>query len=277
MKKVVKQSTYWSDNSITETFPAEQEMRPGLIRNVPAGYSIYQLGEDIQLYGKLRDEASDGCPGIYVTPAWDSPDTWFTEGWQLFMYAANLGMTRNNVTTLMGTTAFMMNGTGVGKAGDPRRNYITLEDLDAPLLPRMDKYRLMIRNNYALKVHDSSTFSIWHMDGNREPLMKAGKRPPSHVDDIESGRVSIMDYVYNPFEHFHAWHVCNNLKRKNGQINDSTISPFAHGIIYPWTPDPSQMYTFFPNVSTKQTILISTKLVNKVVGDTYANPYRREV
>ena len=270
----MKQSVFYKDGT-QDDFKLKQ--KPGTIWHVPWGYKIYQLGEDIQLYGKLRDEASDGCPGIFVTDAWDTPDTKFTKEWQLFMYAANVKMRKNNVASLMGDTKFFMNGTGIGNDNEPRVNYILESDMDAPEFPRMDKYRMMVRGLYACRPYDARNLLLWTMNGNNPPLMKPGKRQPRNVQEVEFGLVTIDDYAYNPYTHLFAWHVCNNLKRKNGQINDSTISPFANGATYTWTPDPTQMYTFFPNVTNKARILVERRFMNEVVADFYPSPYRREV
>lgn len=256
---------------------------PGLIHNVPEGYSIYQLGEDPQLYGKIRDEAADGCPGIFLQDSvvWKAVDTWFTEQWQYYMYAANRGMLFNHVSNLMGTWKFMMNGTGIGDDGDPRRNFISDNPreeviVSAPKDPRLDKYRMMIRNSYACKPYDTKYLQVWTQNGNVVPMMKSGKSYPRTIQDVVNGKVTIDDYAYPPEYFLFAWHVCNNLRNNKGSVNNTTISPFAHGLNYSWTPSPNEIYTFFPNVSVKSRILIERRFMNKVEGDTYPNPYRRQ-
>jgi hypothetical protein len=112
------------------------------------------------------------------------------------------------------------------------------------------------------------------MDGTMPPRMKTGKYLPLMIEDIDNGKITINDYFYTPKSHLFAFLVCNNLKRKQGAKDDTIIFPYDNGLIYDWTPSPSEMYSFFPFVSRRKGILSEKKYWNKV--STYGNPYRKQ-
>lgn len=228
---------------------------------LPAGYFLAQIGE--------YQTAPSGNPA--VIPLRDSPDTIFNEQWQLSMYAHNFGMAKNNVADLMGNQKAFMNGTGVGDPNNPRANFITEEDMNADL-PRLKKLITCALNTHAVRDYDDTHYQVWTMDGTKDPLMIAGATKPTSVDDIDSGRVKSSDYVYSPFKSLFAFVVPNNFNTKPGNL--TTISPFPNGLQYPWTPEPDEIYQFFPLVSMKPEPVLSEKSLWRRVT-TYPPYYRR--
>src|SRR5690242_21489944 len=90
--------------------------------DLPVGYSLYQYGDDLQVYGMLRGCAygsgdnTSGCPAVQTLK--NDYDTEFTEQWQYFLYACNLGMSLGAIVSLMGDEKALMNKTGL-REDDP--------------------------------------------------------------------------------------------------------------------------------------------------------------
>jgi hypothetical protein len=244
---------------------------------LPSGYLLYQFGEDLQVLGRVRDEASDGCPAVYILR--DSPDTIFNDQWQLYLYAMNKGMTKNAVSQTMGDNKALMNGTGTGSGSEPRRCIITGEDMNSPEFPRLDKFRVYALNTHACKQYDSGKFQVLTMNGNINPPMKVGRVRPTSIAEIDNGRTTIDDYLYTPRTHPYLFMVCNNMRRKTWNDDGTpvqygyTVFPYANGLVYGWSSAPSEMFTFFPFVSREPVILSPMRFWNKV--DRWVSPYRR--
>lgn len=251
---MTKQTIYFDDNTTLEL--------SSRAFNLPAGYFLAQIGE--------HQQAPSGNPA--VIPLRDLADTVYNEQWQLFHYAHNFGMLKNNVCNPFGYFAALANKTGLGNPNEPKRNYIMEEDLDAPRDFWIDKLRTFSLNTHAVRDYSENYYQVWTMNGAINPIMKPGKPPPSSVADIDSGKVKSTDYVFNPKETLYAFLICNNFNTKLGNL--TTISPFAGGIKYDWTPDPNEIYTFAPLVSKhKEPVLSLKSLWTKVL--VYPSPYRR--
>lgn len=67
-----------------------------------------------------------------VHPLFDQHFTPFTESWQRLSYEMNT-LTKNKWTAVYSFERAFTNSNGFGKPGDPRRNYIKMEDLQEPL------------------------------------------------------------------------------------------------------------------------------------------------
>lgn len=228
---------------------------------LPAGYKLAQIGE--------YQQAPSGNPAVIVLR--DQPDTIFTEQIQYFLYAHNSRMQKNNVADLMGNWKAFMNGTGVGDEKDPRRNYILGEDLSSKDLPRIPKLITCALNTHAVRDYDNKYYQVWTIDGSKDPETITGILPRS-IADIDSGKVSSIDYKYNPMMTPYAFIIPNNYNTKPD--DQSTISPFPHGVQYSWTVEPKEIYQFLPLISMKKEPVLSEKKYWREVL-TYKPYYRR--
>lgn len=230
---------------------------------VPEGYFLAQIGE--------YQQAPSGNPAVIVLH--DEADTVFEDQWQLALYAWNFGMLKNNVAALMGSAKALMNKTGIDNPEEPRENIISGATVPGLPHPWLDKLRTFARATHAVRDYDSTYYQVWTMDGARPPLMKPGRIPPRSVEDIDAGLVRASDYVYSPQFTTWAFMACNNFRTLPG--NQTSISPFAGGITYPWTPAPDEIYTWFPLTSHHTAPVLSPKSLWTRV-DRYQNPYRRQ-
>lgn len=232
---------------------------------LPPGYSLYQCGDDKQIFGGFRGCSTDGCPG--VVPLNDDPDTIFTDPWVIYVAASNFGMPLNAIIALMGTAKAMFNNTGI----PPRRNVLTGSNLDQPS-PRYDKFRTMVLNTHA-GYDDGVKFYPLTMNGRLPPPVKDEALRPKSVEEIND--TTINNYVYLPRTHRHLFVVCNNVKTKLGGVQ--SIFPFDNGMRYSWTGD-NEMYSFLPFVSwfTPEKLASPLSWWNKVPENTvFPSPYRR--
>jgi hypothetical protein len=214
------------------------EYRRELVASAPA-VQLYQYGEDEQVLGGVRSCASaGGCPAVMVLN--DAPDTVFDKQWQFFLYAINPGMPTNAIIALMGDGKALMNNTGIGDDENPRANYISGTDLDAPP-PRLDKLRTFARNLHT-GVEMGQDLLVKTFDGNNPPPLKPGRTYPETLAEV-----NLDNYLITPQTNLEMFLVCNNIQTKPG--NQTSIFPFDNGGRYAWTPQPTEMYSFFPLVS----------------------------
>lgn len=213
---------------------------------------FYQMGDDFQILGKPRDcSYYSSCPGVMVLL--DEPDTFFTFDWQMYLVAINKGMRLNNIAEMMGNNTEFMNGTGVG---NNRRNYITGEDLDAPLDPRLKKLLTCALNTH-MGWDDGTNMYLSYLDGNNPPPMKSGRPRPRNVNEVIP-----EDYLYLPQTHKWLFIDCNTVKWDNAnQRLDYGTAP--NGLIRDWLGD-NTPHIFFPLVSTKSQIVTPLSKWNKI-------------
>lgn len=225
---------------------------------------LYQYGEDEQVLGKIRDCAVDGCPAVMVLN--DDPNTIFDKQWQFFLYAINPGMTLGAITALMGHTKALMNNTGVGNPGSPRANHLEGEDLRSPS-PRLDKLRTFARNIHT-GIELGNDLQVKSFDGNYPPPLKPGRTYPDTLADV-----NVDDYLITPKTNLEMFLVCNNIRTKPG--NQTSISPFDNGGRYDWTPEPAEIYTFFPLVSRFKILSPLENWIKIPPGSPLPSYYRR--
>jgi len=196
----------------------------------------------------------------------DNPDTIFDKQWQFFVYAINPGMPQNAIIALMGDSKALMNNTGIGGSNGPRANYITGQDLDAPA-PRLDKLRTFARNIHT-GMEVGNDLQVMSFDGNNPPPLKPGKTYPETLAEV-----NVDDYLITPRTNLELFLVCSNIKSKPG--NETSIFPFDNGGIYDWTPEPTQMYSFFPLVSRFRILSPLSNWIKIPPGSTPPSHYRR--
>ncbi len=239
------------------------EFRKELIDPTPA-MQLYQFREDAEVLGKIRDCAVQGCPAVMILD--DDPNTIFDKQWQFFLYAINPGMAPNAIGGLMGSTKALMNGTGVGNPQARRANYIEREDLDAPD-PRLDKLRTFARNIHT-GTEVGTDLEVKTFDGNFPPPLKPGKTYPATLADV-----NLDDYLITPRTNLEMFLVCNNIRTKIG--NQTSISPFDNGGQYDWTPEPMELYSFFPLVSRSRVLSPLANWIKIPSGSPLPSYYRR--
>jgi len=225
---------------------------------------LYQYGEDEQVLGEVRGCAAGGCPAVMILK--DNPDTIFDKQWQFFLYAINQGMPPNAIIALMGDGKALMNNTGIGDPNSPRANYISGTDLREPE-PRLDKLRTFARNIHA-GVEMGQDLLVKTFDGNNPPPLKPGKTYPETLAEV-----NLDDYLITPRTNLEMFLVCNNIKTKPG--NQTSIFPFDNGGRYDWTPEPTEMYSFFPLVSKFQILSPLGNWIKIPPGTTPPSHYRR--
>ena len=192
--------------------------------------------------------------------------------WQYFIRAANYGMTPSQVAAKLHYMLALANGTGFGDKNDPRKNYLTNENLDTEALPQFDKVRTFCLSiltgtpGYSLKVGLKQTLSVARdvfggrrsfmalrqsftsltalnvlivktFDGSKLPPLKPGKSYPQRIQDV-----NIDDYLFTPEKNREMFMVCNNINARG------EIVQWSNGAIYPWTKD-GMPYVFMPYVS----------------------------
>jgi hypothetical protein len=158
-----------------------------------------------------------------------------TQDWQYYLRALNPGMSVQHVAAIMGWFRAFCNGTGVGDASDPRRNYLTGEDMDANEDPQFDKVRSCIRS-VVTGIETETEVILDMLDGSSSPPMKPGKQLPQTLAEIR-----LADYLYSPQSH--PWYFFAAVNVEAGRV-----TPFPNGAVYSWTGD-GKPYTFLPHVS----------------------------
>jgi len=230
------------------------------ISNLPAGYFLAQIGE--------YQQADSGYPAVIVLH--DEADTVFEDQWQYYLYAINYGMLKNNVAHLMGDTKAYMNGSGLYDSNEPRENLIMNEDLGEPH-PFYDKLRTNALNTHAARDFDNVYYQIACLNGQAYPPMKLNKVRPKSVADIDSGLVTMDDYLYTPKSHPFYFIACNNFNIKADKT--TAIQPFDGGIVRDYMPS-NDIYSFMPLVTHHTEPVLSKKSLWKKVS-AYQIPYRR--
>lgn len=235
------------------------------VLSAPASQTqLYQYGEDEQVLGAVRNCAEAGCPAVMLLN--DDPDTVFDKQWQFFLYAINPGMALNSISTLMGHQKALMNNTGIGDSENPRANYILGTELDAPP-PRLDKLRTFARNIHT-GVEMGQDLLVKTFDGNNPPPLKPGKSYPNTLSEVK-----LDDYLITPQTNLEMFLVCNNIRAKAD--NQTSIFPFDNGGRYAWTPEPTEMYSFFPLVSRFRIISPLKNWIKLPLGSLLPSYYRR--
>lgn len=230
----------------------------------PPSIQLYQYGEDQQVLGGVRECAAGGCPAVMVLN--DNPDTVFDKQWQFFLYAINPGISLNAISALMGDAKALMNNTGIGDPNSPRANYLTGDNLDSSD-PRLDKLRTFARNIHT-GVEMGQDLLVKTFDGNNPPPLKPGKTYPNTLAEV-----NLDDYLITPQTNMEMFLVCNNIRVK---ANDQTsIFPFDNGGRYTWTPEPTEMYSFFPLVSRFRIISPLRNWIKLPLGSPLPSYYRR--
>jgi hypothetical protein len=257
MAPLSRSISVFSDGSIQDQ-PLDDPVPP-----LPLGYFLAQYGEDKQVLGSVRACASGGCPAVMILN--DAPDTIFDKQWQFFVYAINKVMSLNAIIALMGDAKALMNNTGFGDDADPRRNWLTGNNMDKKD-PRLDKLRTFSRATHAVLDYDATRYKVLTFDGNQPPPLKPGRVYPQTLE-----QVNVDDYLMTPRTHPHLFMDCNNNKNKPGGL--TSIFPFANGAVYYWTVQPGEMFSFFPLVSWFSTVLSPKKNWNRVTA--IGAPYRR--
>ena len=225
---------------------------------------LYQYGEDEQVLGTVRGCAAQGCPAVMVLN--DSPDTIFDKQWQFFLYAINQRMSLNAISGLMGNSKALMNNNGLGDPNNPRANYITGDNIGSPD-PRLDKLRTFARNIHT-GVEMGEDLQVKTFDGNNPPPLKPGKTYPNTLEEV-----NLDDYLMTPQTNLEMFLVCNNIKTK--AENQTSIFPFDHGGKYDWTPEPIEMYSFFPLVSKFKILSPLKNWIKIPLGSSLPSYYRR--
>lgn len=245
---------------------------PGILQKEDQSSSLqyYQVVDDYGIWGRPRDCAYGGCPGVAVMI--DDPDTFFDLHWQMYLVAINQGMRLNNISGLMGSETALMNKTGVG---NNRKNYILHEDLNAPDNPRLDKLRSFCLNTHA--GHDDGiNVYLDHFDGNNLPPMAidplTGKEfsRPRTVEEIIPEHYLILPSMP---KYRHLFLDCNTVKWK---VDTSTLEYgwFTYGIQRDWIGD-NLPHSFFPFVSEKKDVIVSLKKFKKLpLGSAFPSPFR---
>lgn len=205
--------------------------------------------EDLIILGRIRPCASDpdvispgtkGCPAVWVL---DEPNlkVQLNKYWQFYLVAINYNMIPKKVSDVLEYGKALTNGTGFGDPDDPRRNYITEEDVGEPL-PAFDKDRTMSRSMLS-GIEDGNDLIVRTLNGNLPPPLKAGKRQPETLSEINPD-----DYLYMPETDWDLFFACNiiNLQGK--------VIQFPNGGLYPWFFGGTHPVVWMPHVSRESTI-----------------------
>lgn len=225
----------------------------------------YQHLEDKEVFGYIRPcAAGGGCPAVFVL---NEPNTKviFTKDWQYYLIAINYGMDLVDVSALLHYKLAFANGTGFGKDGDPKRNYILERDLNSKRDPSLDKDRTCSRN-IVTGIEVGGMLKLKTFDGNQAPPMKPGKPRPQTIAEIR-----FEDYLYNPRDNREMFVVANEVSTKFG--GNTSVPPFPRGILYSWTND-NFPYSFLPLVSD-EVIYYPLQFLRKVdPKEGIPSPYR---
>lgn len=217
---------------------------------------------DREILGRLRACASTnispntkGCPAVWVL---NEPITKveITKYWQFYLTAINYAMYPSSVLAELGYKRALANGTGYGKPGVNRANWISMSNLSSPN-PLFDKDRSMswavLASADNIIYDDGLLFKdyirggkkiyqkyivIKTFDGRMPPPMKEGKRQPERLSDVR-----IDDYLYNPKDH---WEMFFELKIVN---TAGRLVPFAGGGLYDWYFNGNTPVCFYPHIS----------------------------
>ena len=157
-----------------------------------------------------------------------------SQDWQYFIRAINYGMSLQHVAALFDSWKFAFNNMGFGDPSDPRRNYITGDNLDAPADPYFSKVYTC-----GMSIVEIINGVVTTMDGRYPPFLMPWVSRPRTIQEATPGR-----YFYNPRTHPHLFYACVN------SVNGDPV-PFANGALYPWYKGGREIVTWMPYVSDK--------------------------
>lgn len=216
----------------------------------------------------------ESCPAVWVL---NEPrlKTRITKYWQFYLCAINPGMEPRQVMAQLGYKRVLTNGTGFGDARDPRHNWITGENVNAPD-PAFDKDRTtsrsMIMSLDGIEYDETFQFlGEWKtgyiilktFNGNFAPPMKPGRSNPERLEDAKWD-----DYLYNPKDHWEMFFALSNVNKNTG-----IISPFSGGALYDWYFNRKSPVCFMPHVSREIIKYPLDYLVKLPIGTDRINPY----
>jgi hypothetical protein len=173
----------------------------------------------------------------------ETPGAILNKEWQFYLRAINPGMSVNALTAHLHYQKVVTNQQGFGMDGDPRRNYLKGEDLDAvdregnPAYPRMPKTFtfgeaiVQIKNGF-----------VTTLDGRQPPPLKPAYSQPRVLaeawEDI---------YLYTPRTHPHLFaRAVTSVKTAAGEW---VVRSFPNAALYPWYQDGNTPAFFLPHVS----------------------------
>ena len=222
---------------------------------------FWQHKHDIEL-GGVRDviDGNDpndlkGAPEVFwlVQNAME-----ITKQWQFYIRAINYKMSIQHVSALFGYQKAFTNGHGFGDPTDPRANFLLGEDLNSRL-PKFPKV-FTCGGSVLSGLESGGLFVPRMMNGNKSPLLKAGRTYPNTVDEINPN-----DYFYMPATHPWLFFAANNVK------GSGSVFPFDNGAFYPWLEN--RPFTFMPHVSRFPINYPSSKLKKMSPGLNVPSPY----
>lgn len=242
---------------MTMTFPsalyiAERRYVPA---KVVEPVQLWQHLDDVAIDGKPRDCAP--CPAV-----WPMSDhkVFATRQWQYFIRAINMGRSLQHVAALFGPKLAFTNR----REDDIRRDWLQERNLDRPD-PDLDRVRTC-----SLSVMTGTVagdyLTVKMMDGNGPPPLKAGRRYPYRVEDINPD-----DYLYHP--RTHRWlFFAANISSWDDENKVLHTVPFPNGAVYDWFgPQP---VTWLPHVSRFEVRYPLSKLKKLPPGSDIPSPYR---
>jgi hypothetical protein len=221
----------------------------------PPTVQLWQHKDDIGADGVVRGCAP--CPAV-----WPMSDhkVFITRQWQYFIRAINMGRSLQHVAALFGPSLAFCNR----QKTDIRRDWLQEKDLDRPD-PDFDRVRTC-----SLSVMTGTVagdyLTITMMDGNNPPPLKAGRRYPMAVSQINPD-----DYLYHPRTHRHLFFAANISKWDDEEKVLNTV-PFPNGAVYDWTGD-GRPYTWLPHVSRFQVHYPLVNLKKLPAGSPAPMPY----
>jgi hypothetical protein len=243
----------------------------GALVDAPSRPPIWIHREDKEVFGYIRECATNGnsCPAVFVLR---EPDlkVELTKEWQFYLAAINYNMVPADVSTELDYRLAFCNSTGLTKPGVPRRDYLKGVNLTAvdergnPALPKFDKDRTCTRSVMTGSANGDYLI-VTTLDGNKPPPLKAGRRYPQTVEEI-----NIDDYLYNPREHRWLFFAANTVSSVSG---GTKVYPFPRGATYPWMND-GWKYTWFPHVSRGVIRYPLSRLRRLGEAETIPSPYR---
>ncbi|RPJ76049.1 MAG: hypothetical protein EHM20_08030 [Alphaproteobacteria bacterium] len=207
-------------------------------------------------------ENTNGCPG--VVPLRDEATMRLDKHWQFYLIAINPGMRLEQVSALLGHYRALANGTGFGRPGNPKANYILGKNLDSPL-PAFDKDRTFIRSIHT-GTENNGMVLLNSFDGTKPQPLKPGKIYPNAVEQINRN-----DYLFLPETHRYMFCIPNNIKALAG--GRYKVFPFdPDGGVYGWMGN-SDPHVFIPIVSRER---LSIPLERLWRVNSYQSPYKWE-
>lgn len=230
---------------------------------------------DHEIMGHLRACASTdvnvntkGCPAVWVL---NDPirKVEITKYWQFYIdRGINSNMPVGHALRELGYTRAIANGTGYGKPGVNRANWVTRTNL-SDANPLFDKDRtfsnamlqtidgkvhwdvpLLFRNYRAAE--DQNKKKLYHgyvivkmFDGSKPPPLKPGKRQPERWEDVNPD-----DYLHHP-KNPEDWGLFFALNIVN---LSGDLVPFAGGALYDWYFNKTKPVCFYPHITNSKIV-----------------------